>query len=198
LCGLGAQAEIVTVVSDESCFEAIEETYLRFYDLDLSRFDGVISTKAPGYLVRHRNHVCYLQHTMRVFYDMFDVEFPNAADSMLRQRQQIQEIDTAALQSPRVRRRFVIGHEVRERLRKYNGLDAEVLYQASTMTGFRTGEYRHLFMPGRLHRWKRVGLVIRAMRHVRAPIELLISGTGEDEVELKQLASEDPSLTLMP
>jgi len=40
---------------------------------------GVISTKAPGYMIRHRNHICYLQHTMRVFYDMFDVEFPKAS-----------------------------------------------------------------------------------------------------------------------
>src|SRR3977135_2465155 len=72
----GADAQIVPVVSDESNFDAILQSYLRFYDLDLSEFDGVISTKAPGYVVRHHNHVCYLQHTMRVFYDMFDVEFP--------------------------------------------------------------------------------------------------------------------------
>jgi glycosyltransferase involved in cell wall biosynthesis len=197
LCGLGAQAEIVALISDESSFEAIEETYLRFYDLDLSRYDGVISTKAPGYLVRHRNHVCYLMHTMRVFYDMFDVEYPKATASLRDQRRQIQEMDTAALRSPRTRQRFVIGHEVQERLKKFNGLDSEVLYPASTMTGFRTGEYRHLFMPGRLHRWKRADLMISAMRHVQAPVQLLISGTGEDEVGLKRLASGDPRVRFL-
>jgi glycosyltransferase involved in cell wall biosynthesis len=148
-------------------------------------------------MVRHRNHVCYLQHTMRVFYDMFDVEYPKATASLREQRRQIQEIDTVALRSPRIRRRFVIGHEVQERLKQFNGLGSEVLYQASTMTGFRTGEYRHLFLPGRLHRWKRVDLAISAMRHVQAPVELLISGVGEDEVELKRLARGDPRVRFL-
>lgn len=83
LCGAlrekGVDASVVPVVADESNFESILRSYLRFYELDLSQYDGVISTKAPGYVVRHPNHICYLQHTMRVFYDMFDVEFPAAS-----------------------------------------------------------------------------------------------------------------------
>jgi len=184
----GADAHIVSVVSDESNFERILESYLRFYDTDLSDYDGVISTKAPGYAVRHDNHVCYLQHTMRVFYDMFDVEFPGATDAMRAQRRRILELDTAALSHSRVRQRFVISHEVKNRLRMFNGLDASVLYQSTTLRGFRSGDYRYLFMPSRLHRWKRVDLVIRAMKTVRAPIELLISGSGEDEGQLRKLA----------
>jgi glycosyltransferase involved in cell wall biosynthesis len=191
MLSLGAQTEIITIVSDESTFETIQESYLRFYDLDLSDYDGVISTKAPSYVISHPNHVCYLVHTMRVFYDMFDAEFPNPSPLGRQQRQQIQEIDTAALRSPRIRRRFVIGHEVGERLRTYNGLDAEVLYPASNLSGFWTGGFRYLFMPGRLHRWKRADLAIRAMRYVKAPVELLISGIGEEEAKLKELAGGD-------
>ena len=63
----GADASIHWEVSDESNFEAVKQSYLRFYDSDLTGYDGVISTKAPGYMIRHRNHVCYLQHTMRVY-----------------------------------------------------------------------------------------------------------------------------------
>ena len=55
----GFDADQVTIPSDESTFDAIEETYLRCYDFDAASFDGVISTKAPTYLVRHPNHVCY-------------------------------------------------------------------------------------------------------------------------------------------
>lgn len=193
----GAQAEIVSVISDESCFEAIEESYLRFYDLDLAAYDGVISTKAPGYMVRHPNHVCYLQHTMRVFYDMFDVEFPHAGPELRDQRELVQRLDTLALQSPRTRRRFVIGHEVQDRLRRFNGLDAEVLYQASTMSGFECRGYDYVFLPGRLHRWKRPDLVIEAMRHVRMPVRLLISGTGEDEWRLRDLAQGDDRIEFL-
>jgi glycosyltransferase involved in cell wall biosynthesis len=184
----GADAEIVSVVSDESNFDRILESYLRFYDLDLDDFDGVISTKAPGYAIRHRNHVCYLQHTMRVFYDMFDHEFPNADARLRAQRKRIVQLDTEALRNPRVRKRFVIGHEVNQRLRLYNGLDAEVLYQTTTLSGLRSGNYRYLFMPSRLHRWKRVDLVIRAMNLLDAPIDLLIAGSGEDEAQLRRIA----------
>ena len=133
----GVQAELLSVVSDESNFEAIKESYLRFYDLDLLEYDGVISTKAPAYLVRHPNHVCYLQHTMRVFYDMFEHEYPHPTIELYKQQELIHQLDTAALQYPRTRKIFVIGNEVKERLLKYNGLDSEVLYQSLTSDDFK-------------------------------------------------------------
>src|SRR5262249_20642907 len=184
LCGYDVDAEIVPVIPDESSFQAILRSYLKFYDLDLTIFDGIISTKSPAYVARHPNHVCYLQHTMRVFYDMFDVEFPAADSSPREQREWVQYLDTAALLSPNVKRVFTIGEEVKDRLLKFNGIQSEVLYQATTLTGFRHGAFDYLFMPGRLHRWKRVNLVIEAMAHVRAPVQLLISGVGEDEAAL--------------
>ena len=193
----GAAAEIVAVVSEEHCFDAVKRSYLRFYDLDLSAYDAVISTKAPAYVVRHPRHVCYLQHTMRVFYDMFEREFPRPTPELLAQRRLVQRLDTAALRQPRVRARFAIGHQVRKRLLRSNGLDAEVLYQGSTLKGFRTASFDFLFLPGRLHRWKRVDLVIRAMRHVRAPVPLLIAGTGEDEARLRELAAGDPRVRFL-
>lgn len=100
LQGAGVAAEIVPVVCDESDFARVKEAYVRCYDLDLSAYDGVISTKAPAYLVRHPNHVCYLQHTMRVFYDMFDVERPRPSSEDIEQRDLIQRIDMLALQPP--------------------------------------------------------------------------------------------------
>ena len=193
----GVDASVVPVVADESNFESILRSYLRFYDLDLSQYDGVISTKAPGYVVRHSNHVCYLQHTMRVFYDMFEVEFPSASDEMKAQRRRIQILDTAALSSPGLKKLFVIGEEVRKRLAQFNGLDAEVLHQATSMSGFREGPFEYIFMPGRLHRWKRVDLVIQAMKHVKAPVKLMISGTGEDRQALEELARDDERITFL-
>lgn len=187
----GIQAEQVAVVSDESSFDAILESYLRSYDLDLSAFDGVISTKAPTYVVRHPNHVCYLLHTMRVFYDMFDRECPQPSPEQFRQRDLIHRLDSAALVAPRTRRVFVIGHEVRRRLLRHNGHDSEVLYPALSMSGLRQGEYQYAFLPGRLHRWKRVDLVIKAMAHVERPLVLRLAGTGEDEPLFRKLAAGD-------
>jgi glycosyltransferase involved in cell wall biosynthesis len=191
-------AEILPVIPDESNFEAILRSYLQFYDLDLTSYDGIISTKAPGYLSRHPNHVCYLLHTMRRFYDMFDFEFPAADENLREQRRRVLEMDTAALSSPHIRRVFVIGDEVKDRLEKFNGIKSEVLYPATTLSGFRRdGNFEYLFMPGRLHRWKRVDLVISAMARVKAPIKLIISGTGEDEARLRKLTKDDTRIRFL-
>ncbi|HEX7046418.1 MAG TPA: glycosyltransferase family 4 protein [Gammaproteobacteria bacterium] len=193
----GAKVSIIHAVSDESGFDAIKASYLRFYDLDLAAFDGVISTKAPSYAVRHPNHVCYLVHTMRVFYDMFDREFQRPADDLREQRAFIQRLDSAALSPARVREIFVIGKEVGDRLSQYNALGSELLYPDTTLTGLRTGAYEHVFLPGRLHRWKRVDLVIKAMQHVKADVPFLIAGTGEDEAAFRKLAGADERIRFL-
>ncbi len=192
----GERIDAVKVASDESNFAAVQETYLRFYDLDLSAYDGVITIKVPSYVVRHPNHVCWLNHTMRVFYDMFEREFPHPWPEIEAQRDLIRRLDTAALSRPSVRR-FVVGQEVADRLRRFNGLEAEVLYPGLGLDGFRSGTYEHLFLPGRLHRWKRVDLVIEAMRFVERPVKLLIAGTGEDEKTLRRKAVGDSRIQFL-
>lgn len=193
----GVEADRVDAVSDESSFDAIEESYLRFYDLDLSQYFGVISTKAPAYLVRHPNHICYLQHTMRVFYDMFEQEFPHPHETLLKQREIILTLDTAALTLPRTKEIFVISKEVQDRLLKYNNLSSKVLYQTTTMEGYHCSGFEYIFLPGRLHRWKRVDLIIKAMRYVKSPVRLIISGIGEDEACFRSLAGDNPRISFL-
>jgi glycosyltransferase involved in cell wall biosynthesis len=198
LNGAGCSAELVPILNDEAGFANIQETYLRYYDLDLSRFDGVISAKAPAYVVRHPNHVCYLMHTMRVFYDMFDFSFPTPTAKLRRQRQLVRAWDRAALTPPRTRKVLAIGEEVADRLYSYSGLKAEVVRHPSPLQGLRPGAaFDYLFLPGRLHKWKRVHLAIEAMRFVNARIPLLISGTGEHEPELRALAAKEPRIRFL-
>lgn len=193
----GANAEVVPVVGDESSFGAIQETYLECYDLDLSAFDGVVSTKAPTYVVRHPNHVCYLVHTMRVFYDMFEHAFPRPTESALKHQQVIRKLDTAAMSPARLRGLYCIGREVAERLALYNGLDARVLHPGTNLP-LRPGPFGDYFLvPGRLHKWKRVGLILEAFTRTRLDCRLLICGTGEQEVELRAMASKDRRIEFM-
>lgn len=188
----GHDASEVPVVADESTFEHILQNYLTCYDLDLSGFDLVISTKAPTWLVRHPRHVCYLVHTIRVFYDMFDTVFPNASPELHAQRDLVHRLDTEALSAPRCRGVFSIGSEVSRRLHEWNGCNADVLHPPLWSDTFHTGPAgNYLLLPGRLHPWKRVDLIIRAMRHVTAPLRLVITGTGEAESELRALAAGD-------
>jgi len=194
----GWAVDKIKIESDESTFEGILETYLRCYDLDVSQYDLVISSKAPSYAVRHPRHLCYLQHTIRVFYDMFDFEFPTPDEILLRNRARIQTLDTGLLSPPRVAHIFTNGDETLRRLQHYNGLDGDVLYPGLLRDHFHTGHFEnYLFLPGRLHRWKRVGLLIDAMRHVKSDVELRIAGTGEDHEKFIERASGDSRIRFL-
>ena len=194
----GWAVDKIQIGADESTFEGILETYLSCYDLDVSQYDLVISSKAPSYAVRHPHHLCYLQHTIRVFYDMFDLEFPAPDETLLRNRARIQKLDTGLLAPDRVARIFTNGDETLRRLRHYNGLDGEVLYPGLLRDDFHTGRFdNYLFLPGRLHRWKRIGLLVDAMRHVKSDVELRIAGVGEDYEKFLERAAGDPRIRFL-
>ena len=194
----GIDSKLVAIPSDESTFEGIEETYLRCYDFDAREFDGVISTKAPTYLIRHPNHVCYLVHTVRVFYDMFEATFPSAGRELRAQRDLVHRLDSLALSRPRTKCVFAIGREVADRLSRYNGIEASVLHPPVGLDQLHPGASGdYIFLPGRLHRWKRVDIVIDAMRRTARPLRLLIAGAGPDEPHLRARAAGDERIVFL-
>jgi glycosyltransferase involved in cell wall biosynthesis len=194
-----ALADWIQVPISENRWEGILQGYVDCYDLDLSAYDLVISTKTPTFAVQHPNHVCWLVHQVRVFYDRFQDEFGLLSKSALAERRSHREIihrlDTLSFQ--RVRKVFSIGHEPAERLKHYNGFDAEVLYPPAFIQGHYCGSQEYFLLPGRLHRWKRVDLAIRAMQHLPGDIPLLIAGAGEDEEQFHQLAANDPRIRFL-
>jgi glycosyltransferase involved in cell wall biosynthesis len=185
--------EWIEVPVSEATWDSVLESYLHCYDLDLSKYDAVISTKNPTFVVRHRNHSCWLVHQMRVFYDRFDDEYgqsdPVTLTEQSKRRDLIHQLDSLAFRG--VRKIFTIGNEVSRRLKYYNGYDSEALHPPVEDEGYFCGSQDYFFLPGRLHRWKRVDLAIRAFKLTRRPIPLLIAGTGEDEPYFRTLAKED-------
>lgn len=65
------QCDIVSVLSPESTFWDLIDSYETFSTLDLSAYDLVISGKYPGWMVKHPNHVCYMLHRLRGVYDTY-------------------------------------------------------------------------------------------------------------------------------
>ena len=191
--------EWIQVPVSEYNWDAVLQGYLDCYQLDLSRFDVVVSTKNPTYMARHEHHVCWLLHQMRVFYDRFDDEYGGMPAQVLaelrRQREVVHRLDTLGLRG--VRHIFTNGYETARRLKFYNGFDADVLHPPVFASGHYCGSQDYFLLPGRLHRWKRVGLALRAMQHIKANIPLLIAGTGEDEAELRRLASRDSRIRFL-
>ena len=198
----GHHVAALEIPIDESDFESVLASYARCYDVDASAFDVVISTKAPTYMVRHPHHVSYLLHTLRVFYDRFDAEYGAANETLRRQRCLIHQLDKAALSPSRIRGHFANGRTTFERLYDadswWRRVPFTALHHPPALDGFRPprrGEY--VLLPGRLHRWKRAALVVRAFRRLKQEIPLLIAGTGEDEPEVRQAAGGDSRIRFL-
>ena len=192
----GHDVREVAVRTDESSFEAILESYARCYALDLRDSDRVISTKAPTFMVSHPHHVSYLLHTVRVFYDMFETEYGRGNAELHAQRRAVHALDQFGLRNGRVRAHFSNGHTTYRRLFDvspwWKTVGFRALHHPPAVSGFRPPKRQdYIFMPGRLHRWKRVGLVIDAYKHVKRDVPLIISGTGEDEAALRRRAAGD-------
>jgi glycosyltransferase involved in cell wall biosynthesis len=198
----GHNVTALEIPIDETNFESVMASYARCYDVDASAFDVVISTKAPTFMVRHARHVNYLLHTLRVFYDRFDAEYGAASETLQQQRRLIHQLDKAALAPSRVRGHFANGRTTFERLYDADSWWRQVpftaLHHPPALDGFRSprrGEY--VFLPGRLHRWKRAALVVRAFRRLKHDIPLLIAGTGEDEPQVRLAADGDPRIRFL-
>lgn len=67
----GVYAEAIKLPLRELSFAEVIGSYKMFYDLDLSHFDMVISTKYPSWMIRHKNHAVYMLHTLRGLYDTY-------------------------------------------------------------------------------------------------------------------------------
>jgi len=198
----GHNVTALEIPIDETNFESVLASYARCYDVDASAFDVVISTKAPTYMVRHPRHVSYLLHTLRVFYDRFEAEYGAASETLQQQRRLIHQLDKAALAPSRVRGHFANGRTTFERLYDADSWWRQVpftaLHHPPALDGFRPprrGEY--ILLPGRLHRWKRAALVVRAFRRLKHDFPLLIAGTGEDEPQVRLAAGGDPRIQFL-
>jgi len=196
LRAIGCKADLIHIPADEPSFQALLDNHARCAALDLSDFDVVISTKAPTYAVRHPAHVINLIHTVRIFDDMFDDHFLAPTLENFRQRATLHALEFEAILNAKAR--FANGKETADRLYRWRGLRADVLHPPLLSTAFQHGPPGdYFFLPGRLHRWKRVDLVIKAVRASSYPLKLKIAGVGEDEDELKRLADSDPRIEFL-
>ncbi len=193
------ETDWIQVPLSEARWDTVLQGHLDCYDLDLAGYELVVSTKTPTYLAQHPNHVCWLLHQMRVFYDRFDDEYGSLPAAALAehkaQREIVQKLDKLAFS--RVRKIFTNGQETARRLKFYNKLDAEVLYPPVLVQGHYCKGQEYFLLPGRLHRWKRVDLALHAMRHFSGDVPLLVPGTGEDEAALRKLAGNDPRIRFL-
>ena len=153
--------------------------------LDLSEsnsrpIDLVVATKFPSYWVRHPAKVVWLMHQYRAVYELCGTAYSDFEHSEGDVALRATLIDTDTRMLSECRRLYALSRNTADRLRKFNGLDAEPLYHPSHLTDRLTaGPYGdYVLVVGRLEPVKRTALAIQAMRHVDRPLRMVVVGEG--------------------
>jgi glycosyltransferase involved in cell wall biosynthesis len=156
--------------------------------------DKVISLRFPAYAVQHPDHVLWLNHTMREYYDLWD-QF----QSHLSWKGRIKERTRRALIHRadrycfrRMTHRFVISATVQARLRTWGGTQSDVLYPPPPVRDYRCDGYEpYIFAVSRLAPLKRFDLLLRALAEpVATGIRCVIAGEGGELPALVKLRGQ--------
>ena len=152
--------------------------------------DRVVSLRYPSYAVRHPNHVVWLNHTMREYYDRWEA-FSSGLSWKGRvkegaRRQLIHAADRYLL-TRNVRKVYAQSRTVAARLQRWGGIPSGVLYPPPPQRAYRCDGYGdYIFAVSRLTPLKRMSLLIDALAHPEAGgIRCVIAGEGEEQRTLE-------------
>jgi glycosyltransferase involved in cell wall biosynthesis len=188
------------VVTPDYGFGRQSASYRAAWRTDVQQLDGkpvdqVISFRHPSYAVRHPAHVCWLNHTMREYYDLW----PRFAAS-LSTKNLIKETIRKALThgadrwllKRHVSRVIAQSHTIRTRLAHDFAIDAGVLWPPPPPRPYRCDQYGdYIFAASRLTPLKRIDLLLRALAEPAAlGVRAVVAGKGEERVPLEQLAMQ--------
>ncbi len=189
------------LVTPQNRFGRHTSTYLAAWLTDVGmthdghRVDQVISLRFPSYAVRHDAHVCWLNHRLREYYDLWPRFYPTLSRrARIKERIRrtlIHAVDRRLL-ARRVRRLFAISRTVQARLQEFGRIPSEVLYPPPPQRAYRCDEYGDFVLAvSRLTPLKRIDLAIRALACPDArAVRLVVVGGGEQGSYLQALASE--------
>jgi glycosyltransferase involved in cell wall biosynthesis len=185
------------VVTPQNRFGRQASAYLATWLTDVGSSDGrpidqVISLRFPSYAVRHPNHVCWLNHTMREYYDLWG-RFSGGlgAAALMKERLRRTVIHTADryLLTRNVSRLFVQSRTIQQRFAMWPELRSQILYPPAPQRPYRCDEYGdYVFMVSRLTPLKRADLLVQALGVPEAAgIRAVIAGDGEERDRLQAL-----------
>jgi glycosyltransferase involved in cell wall biosynthesis len=155
--------------------------------------DQIVSLRFPSYAVRHRVHVCWLNHTMREYYDLWD-RFRVTLSRRGRLKEGIRRwlIHRADhyLLTRNVSQLFAQSQTIQARLRQV-GIESEVLYPPAPQRPYRCDGYGdYVLAVSRLAPLKRIDLLLDALaRSEAAGVRCVIVGEGELDAQLRSRAA---------
>ena len=191
----GHRAEVL--VTPQNRFGRQMSAYLATWLTDVGEtadgfpVDQVISFRFPSYAVRHPKHVCWLNHRMREYYDLWD-RFVRGLGRKGRLKEGVRRrlyhaIDHRLL-TRNVTRLVAQSRTIQARLQRFGGIGSELLYPPPPERPYRTDAYGdEVFAVSRLTPLKRLDLLVEAAGLMRNDtLRIAIAGTGEDEARLRE------------
>ena len=157
---------------------------------DGKKVDQVISLRFPSYAVRHPRHLCWLNHRMREYYDLWE-RFVRGLGRKGRlkegvRRQVFHTLDRWLL-TRNVTRLVAQSRTIQARLQRFGGIRSELLYPPPPERPYRTDGYGdYVFAVSRLHPLKRLDLLVEAAARAKdRSLSFKIAGEGEEETRLR-------------
>ena len=193
----GHHADVI--VTPQNRFGRQASAYLATWLTDVGTTDGkkidrVISLRYPSYAVRHERHVCWLNHTMREYYDLWGrFSATLGSRSLLKERVRRAAIHATDryLLGRNVHTLFVQSRTIQERLSIWPEVRSTVLYPPAPQRRYRCDGYGdYIFMVSRLTGLKRAHLLLEALATPDgAGIKAVIAGEGEERGRLEAQAA---------
>lgn len=157
--------------------------------VDLTAADRIICFRPQSHLIPHPHKILWFIHHIRVFYDLWDTPYRNFPDDLKHRgiREALHDVDTAAMRE--AKRIFTNSKVVSCRIKKFNGVNSEVLYPPVIKPErFFFRQYNdEIVCVGRLEHHKRQHLLIEAMQFTRSPVRLKLCGVSSGPTYLRQL-----------
>jgi glycosyltransferase involved in cell wall biosynthesis len=192
----GHEAEVVLTPQNRFGRQGAAYLATRLTDVGMAqdggRIDQVITSRYPSYAVRHDAHVCWLNHRMREYYDLWPALraklSPLGRVKEGVRRRLIHAADGYLLRH-NVDRLFAQSGVIQARLARMGGIRSEVLHPPPPPRPYRCDGYGdYIFAVSRLTRLKRLDLLLRALaRPDAAGVRCVIAGDGEMAGELRAL-----------
>jgi len=144
--------------------------------------DRLIAIRWPAHLIRHENKATWFIHHYRQLFDLWDTPYRGVRNDVeaASYREAVRRIDNIGLQESRAV--FTNSAIVRDRVKTYNGLDAEPLLPplGGDTSRFTTESYGDfVFYPSRVTPIKRQLLAVEAMQYTTTPVRLVIGGSAD-------------------
>jgi len=187
--------EAAVVLTPQNRFGRQGAAYLATWLTDVGlgdqnrKVDHVISLRYPSYAVRHPDHVVWLNHTMREYYDQWET-FKRTLSWKARlkegsRRRLIHAADRYLL-TKNVRKVYTQSRTISTRLQRWGGITSETLYPPPPQREYRCDGYGdYIFAISRLAPLKRLSLLIEALANPEAAgIRCVIAGEGEEQHNL--------------